>query len=538
MKGISRSQYLQTFIFCGYLSIVSSQPREGETRKIGCQHKSDSGRSYAGEANRGWTLCQKWSDTQPHNHGFTHVGDHNFCRNPNGGLDGYSQTQVWCYTTNPKYPIQLCPVPFCRPLGALDFSLDVDQKPDENNSYTHASLQIENFPSSFTICTAFMVEAWDEDVDSYLFVLYDDKGEVWFWVRIYAVVTYTEFSFQIENSPPYEAQSAFLFYPLQWTRVCISRDSNTSVVRLVVDGDQLLETDWKVKNQPDNLDIKLGKGPDNTEYPGRTTNLNIFSSALSVEQMKMHTSPGKEDCGHAGDFLDWDKSLREERWTLHSKARLDKLNRGLESPCMTKASMNVFPMIEDHFHNDCMDLCSKLGGQSPPVRTKLDWENLLKEIKAISPEPSRLPDQIWLSATEGDIGQQVESPLELGELDHWPEGTKAKEGFWRDYYTGVLLENYTKPWESSNGDRDLKDTYNCIIFYPKVKEVSSWKEWQCRSLSRGCPCTYETRPVIHLRGFCPGTLVEHYRYTMVQPLSDPMRIIMVIGWVTKCAHRI
>ena len=153
---------------------------------------------------------------------------------------------------------QLRRVPFCPPLKALDFSLDNDDKADENNSYTHASLQKENLPSSFTICTAFMVERWTEYADSVLFVLQDDKGEVWHWAYIDAGTTFTQFTFKFEDSPMFTAQSASLFYPLQWTRVCLSRDSNTSLVRLVVDGELLLETDWKVKNQPDNLNLVLG----------------------------------------------------------------------------------------------------------------------------------------------------------------------------------------------------------------------------------------------------------------------------------------
>ena len=52
-------------------------------------------------------------------------------------------------------------------------------------------------------------------------------------------------------------------------------------------------------------------------------------------------------------------------------------------------------------------------------------------IKAISPDPSRLPKRIWLSATEGDIEN------ELKKLDHWPEGVEAEEGVWRDYYTAL-----------------------------------------------------------------------------------------------------
>ena len=519
MKRNSLSKRLPILIFCGYLTIVSSQQRGEGEGKIGCQQKSTSGRSYAGEANttvKG-VPCQRWSDTEPHDHSFTHVGDHNFCRNPDG------DSQVWCYTTDPEVQYQYCGVPFCPSLKAIDLSLDNDEELDENNSYTHATLQKDTFPSSFTICTAFMVERWPEYTNSFLFVLTDDEEETWHWIQIYAAETFTEFQFELEDSPRFTVKSASLFYPLQWTRVCLSMDSNTSTVRLVVDGELLLQKVWKVKNKPDNLNLVLGSGISGTsEYPGQTTSLNIFSSALPLEQMKLQTSAGKEECGLEGDFLGWEKSLKEEEWTLGSKARFVDLDGGLESPCMAKAKVNVFPTNQFHYHTDCMDHCQKLGGRSPPVRTEMEWENLLKEIKAVSPDPERLPEKIWLSATEGDI------ELELRILDHWPEGTRAEEGVWRDYYTGEKLENYRKPWilDFGIGDRDLGDNYNCIEFYTTSAEVRSWTEWECRG-KNGCPCQYETPPLVNLRGFCPGTLVEHVRYTTTQSAIDPSNIIIV-----------
>ena len=335
---------LPILIFCGYLSIVSSQPREGIARKIGCQQTSTSGHSYSGEANTtvDGIPCQRWTDTEPNDHKFTHVGDHNFCRNPIGS----SQSQVWCYTMDPEVLYQNCSVPFCPPMNALDFSLDNDWKPDENNSCTHASLQKENLPSSFTICTAFMVERWTKYQNTWLFVLHDDTGETWHWVKIFADLTVTRFQFQFEDSPIFASQSVSLFYPLQWARVCLSSSSNTSLVRLVVDGELLVQNVWKVKNRPDNTNLVLGLWDKCKEQTGRTTNLNIFSSALPVEQMKLQTSTGEEECGLEGDFLSWKKSLEEEEWTLHSKARLVDLDGGLESPCMTKARINIFPMIE------------------------------------------------------------------------------------------------------------------------------------------------------------------------------------------------
>ena len=158
MKRVSLLTYLS--FFWVDVTLVRSEWNIRPSKLTGCQHRTTLGRSYAGEANT--TIdgipCQKWSDTDPHDHSFTHVGDHNFCRNPIGA----SQSQVWCYTTDPELQVQTCLVPFCRHLKALDFSLDNDRKPDEDNMYTHAFLKRENFPSSFTLCTAFRVDAWTE----------------------------------------------------------------------------------------------------------------------------------------------------------------------------------------------------------------------------------------------------------------------------------------------------------------------------------------------------------------------------------------
>ena len=175
-----------------------------------------------------------------------------------------------------------------------------------------------------------------------------------------------------------------------------------------------------------------------------------------------------------------------------------------------------------------MKHCKKLGCRSPSVKTKSGWENLLREVKALSPDPSMLPERIWLSATEGDIGHKHGNEGGLGRLDHWPEGVEAEEGVWRDYYTGEQLENYTKPWYTSNEDKNVGETYNCIYFKPIWAETRNWVEWECfGSELRGCPCTYDSPPLIHLRGFCPDTVLEHVRYTVTQFASDPNNITIV-----------
>ena len=433
--------------------------------------------------------------------------------------------KVWCYTNDPEIRRQNYSTPICPSLKAIDFSLDNDHKPDVNNSFTHAYLQKENLPASFTICTAFMVEAWvGKYASAPLFVLFDDQRKDWQWTSIRSSGSYTEFQFKFEGSAIFKGRRDLLFYPLQWTKVCLSLDSNTSSVRLVADSELLIETKLKMKNKPENLTVLLGMGW-GLEQTGKTTNLNIFSSSLPLEKMKMHTSAGKKECGLEGDFLSWEKSVEEDLWILHSKARWVDLNHKLEGPCVAKAIMNIFPMSKLLFHSDCMNHCKTLRGRSPSVRSLMGWNNLWKELKYISPIASKLPDRIWLSTTEGDRSDN--KGYKLGEPDHWPEGKKAEEGVWRDYYTGEQLENYTKPWMTSHEDKEHGGAYNCIIFYPKFGEARSWIEWQCGLPNTGCPCTYETPPLIHLRGFCSDTLLEHSRYTVGQSPSDPGNIILV-----------
>ena len=220
--------------FCSAADINS----EVFVKHVGCQHRSTSGRDYRGMANTtdNGIPCQKWSDTQPHDHKFTFVGDHNFCRNPTGS----DADQAWCFANDTAPEWELCLVPFCPPLKVIDFSLDSDWKPDANGSYTHASLKKENLPSSFTICTAFMVEKWVKSLNSPLLVLLDSQNNEYLYVELYAEINYTQLTIRLDNKG-FTVKSTLIFFPLQWTRVCFSFNSNTSNATLVVDGEQLLE---------------------------------------------------------------------------------------------------------------------------------------------------------------------------------------------------------------------------------------------------------------------------------------------------------
>ena len=45
---------------------------------------------------------------------------------------------------------------------------------------------------------------------------------------------------------------------------------------------------------------------------------------------------------------------------------------------------------------------------------------------------------------------------------------------------------------------------------------------------KGCPCIYETKPILRLRGFCPGTHLEHQSvYVPMQVKTNPTIIILL-----------
>ena len=245
---------------------------------VGCQHNSTFGRDYRGRANTtvSGIPCQRWSDNLLEDQDYTQVGEHNYCRNP---VESDSTDQVWCIANDTTLGTYYCDVPFCPPLKVIDFSLDGDWEPDANGSFTHASLWKENLPSSFTICAAFMVENWEDTNNSPLFLLLDNDGEEWLYVELYAGVGFIEFTINFA-SKIFSVKSPSLFFPMQWTRICFSFNSNTSLATLVVNGNQLVEKDIAVGKPPFNMTLILGNnGID--ESAGRMTDVNVFSEPLS-----------------------------------------------------------------------------------------------------------------------------------------------------------------------------------------------------------------------------------------------------------------
>ena len=183
--------------------IQSRQQRSASSQDNNeCQEGIPLGVSYSGRMNvtASGRTCQVWAASQPHEHDYTDVGEHNHCRNPNG-VGG-----VWCYTTDPDKQFEHCSVPRCvSKLKVLDFSADNDHEPDSNGEFTSATLEAGFLPQSFTICSAFMTDAWVSafSASSNMFTLVDVDGNTWGRIKLYVASSkYTQYLSLIHISEP------------------------------------------------------------------------------------------------------------------------------------------------------------------------------------------------------------------------------------------------------------------------------------------------------------------------------------------------
>ena len=313
---------LSSTLFCLFLSVslvsghlltddrTTRRPRKGDPEKgrirerqqrsvsyqddNECQEGDPLGASYLGRMNvtASGRTCQVWAASQPHEPKYTDVGkvgdteagEHNHCRNPNGELGG-----VWCYTTDPDERWEHCSVPICVPmLKVFDFSADNDHELDSNGELTGATLSAGFLPESFTICLSIMVDAWSwttEIPNANIFTLLDVRGYTWGTIKLATNSSHTTYEAWLGSVfllKPIEA----VFFPLQWTRACLSLDSNASKVTLVVDGQLLGEEEYRReddKYRPENFHLVLGYDPSGGfEYE------NIFLS-ICFEKSKINS---------------------------------------------------------------------------------------------------------------------------------------------------------------------------------------------------------------------------------------------------------
>ena len=234
-----------------------------------------------------------------------------------------------------------------------------------------------------------------------------------------------------------------------------------------------------------------------------TSNLNIFSVALSTARMVAVTQAGGEECGAPGDYVSWE----EEDWQLHSQARREMVGE-LEGPCRRESQVTVYT-AEFDYHSGCMEHCQKIGqGRSPPVRTLEEYDWLWRELTAITPELWRL-NYLWLAATD-----------------------EEKENVFRDYYSphDKLETGVSWPWYHPTAENRVGDNYNCLAMFTDEPAEKTWIEWECFSYHKSCPCQSKQPPNLLLRGLCKNSALSpkgNTKYTPKQLPVDPTDVFLV-----------
>ena len=116
-----------------------------------------------------------------------------------------------------------------------------------------------------------------------------------------------------ENLPIGFSDTGIPIVPHSWYHVCLGLDTESGLLRIVVNGVKVVDEEqeffrntsaWKPQSLAGKLLVFKGYNFAWTQYRGKFTNMNIFSSMISLEDMMMRTS-GVGDCTGPGDYLGW-----------------------------------------------------------------------------------------------------------------------------------------------------------------------------------------------------------------------------------------
>ena len=323
------------------------------------------------------------------------------------------------------------------------------------------------------------------------------------------------------------------FFPLHWMQVCVAFDSNSKTAKLAVDGSILASQEYGNIPSYEGIVVLLGMSPSTgKESPGRITNFNIFSSALSAETLGEITRAGQPQCGVGGDILQWD----DVRWNLRSKAKLIEIPAA-GGPCRQTSRVQFF-LADFKSAADCLMHCERLKGRSPPVTTAEEWDQLTHDLEPVFQASwasgATLP-LFFLSITEG-LSITKGSVPGKERLPHWPmseeyEGkvvkTESLEDVWRDYYTGKRLVNFTTmPFEQYGNLTSENCAATGLAVYPPESSSSKysgyfkWLEVNCDLSPVSCVCQYPAQPIMYLRGGCPETYLDRKYIALQESVLD------------------
>ena len=355
-----------------------------------------------------------------------------------------------------------------------------------------------SLPSTFTICSAVMREAGNEQV---LFSLLGKKEEVLVQGTIFS--THPEnkrstFYYSIQNHAFSTNMTIPIVYPYEWTHSCMALSTESGLVRWVVNGQAVEDVKRDVlkeaaSDKPRDLNGKILIGATYTptgwkSLSHKTSSVNIFASALSLGAMEEITT--SENCVHQGDYLSWDES----KWTFHGEASLEKEDKS--DFCRGKSKFGFYSAPFPSLYL-CMQHCEKLKSRSPSVVTEDNWLKL-KDFLSKELYDAGHNQQIWLSVTD-----------------------EEEESVWKDFFNDEVM-THKGPFtgEGPNGGGQE----NCAV---QVSE-NYWVDWYCVSPSdpSTCICDQKERTYLKLRGLCSKSGIDF----LYLPSNNADDITKLVYW--------
>merc|ERR1719310_2568808 len=114
--GLDKAEFARMLAHLKKVSADAIIPKDLGAFDTGCYDEEDKGETYRGlvTSTISGRTCQKWLDNKPHEPGMepsdeNGVGNHNFCRNP----DGFEE-KPWCFTLDHATEKEVCDIPLCK----------------------------------------------------------------------------------------------------------------------------------------------------------------------------------------------------------------------------------------------------------------------------------------------------------------------------------------------------------------------------------------------------------------------------------------
>ena len=390
------------------------------------------------------------------------------------------------------------------------------------------------------------------DTSMYMFKIKDGKGNDMISL-IFHVDWIVDFTIEVQKERFTASRTLPWIFPLEWIHTCMSIEQSLGKIILVVDGtiiESRIFEKLKSSNDFNVASLQIGE-----RCIGKWVNMDVYSSALSVNKMRNITTAGHLDCGEAGDFVSWDP----QRFRLNGNGgKVEKL-RADEGACRRVSKMHIFSLEAIHKHTDCMEHCQKLWGRSPPVRTQMEWDMVKSELTTIVGNASNIKTlrNIRLAATMGQRFCEecsISEDYPLVRLPHWSKtevldnrtvALEASEGVWRDYYSGARLQDFPKPWKSGHDEfpwkhflildtaQDLKNAWD------QIRDLWFDMSCLCEYDYKYHPITYDRPPLLVLWGVeeCSALRAKDFylglQYTPKQSMLSPQSLFFVGGMSTQ-----